>query len=135
MKLDATIERFIEVWGAMGSIWGISASVARVHALLLASEQAYTLDEICEALQIAKSNASTLVVLFIVRRPYLETGEQHPSHVGGGVCQYRPRGSRRMRTTRVATDARAASKHRASARRNRECGTASAVFFGRHATR
>lgn len=43
----------------MGGIWGISPSVARVHALLLATDRAYSLDELCDELQIVKSNAST----------------------------------------------------------------------------
>lgn len=53
------IRAFVELWGTMGSIWGINTSVARVHALLLASDGSFTLDEIAEALGIAKSNAST----------------------------------------------------------------------------
>ncbi len=43
----------------MGTMWGIGASVARVHALLLASNRAFTLDEIAETLQLAKSTVST----------------------------------------------------------------------------
>ena len=58
-KVTPAMTEFVDVWGQMGTIWGITASVARVHALLLASEQALTLDEICVALSIAKSNAST----------------------------------------------------------------------------
>jgi len=57
--MNMAVQRFVEIWGSMGRMWGISASVARVHALLLASERAFTLDEICDELQIAKSNAST----------------------------------------------------------------------------
>lgn len=57
--MNPAIKEFVDTWGTMGGIWGISPSVARVHALLLASKRAFSLDEICEALQIAKSNAST----------------------------------------------------------------------------
>jgi DNA-binding transcriptional regulator GbsR (MarR family) len=53
-----TVQRFIEAWGAMGSLWGINRSVARVHALLMASEEPVSLDEIAERLQISKGNAS-----------------------------------------------------------------------------
>jgi HTH-type transcriptional regulator, glycine betaine synthesis regulator len=53
-----TVHRFIEAWGAMGSLWGINRSVARVHALLMASEEPISLDEIAERLQISKGNAS-----------------------------------------------------------------------------
>lgn len=52
------IREFIEAWGAMGALWGINRSVARVHALLMASEEAQSLDEIAERLQISKGNAS-----------------------------------------------------------------------------
>jgi DNA-binding transcriptional regulator GbsR (MarR family) len=57
--VDESVREFVETWGAMGAIWGINSSVARVHALLLASERAFTLEEIASELQIAKSNAST----------------------------------------------------------------------------
>jgi len=57
MKTDA-VKRFVEAWGAMGSLWGINRSVARVHALLMASEGAISLEEIADRLQISKGNAS-----------------------------------------------------------------------------
>jgi DNA-binding transcriptional regulator GbsR (MarR family) len=53
-----TTQQFIEAWGAMGSLWGINRSVARVHALLMASEEPISLDEIAERLRISKGNAS-----------------------------------------------------------------------------
>ncbi len=53
-----TTHQFVEAWGAMGALWGINRSVARVHALLMASEGPVSLDEIAERLQISKGNAS-----------------------------------------------------------------------------
>jgi DNA-binding transcriptional regulator GbsR (MarR family) len=53
-----TVQRFVEAWGAMGSLWGINRSVARVHALLMASDEPVSLEEIAERLQISKGNAS-----------------------------------------------------------------------------
>jgi len=53
------IDEFVEVWGAMGSAWGINNSVARVHGLLIVSDRPWCLDEIVERLHISKSNAST----------------------------------------------------------------------------
>jgi DNA-binding transcriptional regulator GbsR (MarR family) len=53
-----SVQRFVEAWGAMGSLWGINRSVARVHALLMANEEPISLDEIAEQLQISKGNAS-----------------------------------------------------------------------------
>ena len=57
MKPEAT-RRFVEAWGAMGALWGINRSVARVHALLMASEKPLSLDEIADRLRISKGNAS-----------------------------------------------------------------------------
>jgi len=54
----AAIDRFIDLWGELGSSWGISTSVARVHALLIVSDRPWCLDEIAERLQISKSNVS-----------------------------------------------------------------------------
>ncbi|MBI5070956.1 MAG: ArsR family transcriptional regulator [Deltaproteobacteria bacterium] len=53
-----TAQQFVEAWGAMGALWGINRSVARVHALLMATEGALSLEEIAERLQISKGNAS-----------------------------------------------------------------------------
>ncbi len=53
-----TVQRLIEAWGAMGALWGIPRSVARVHALLMATEEALSLDAIAERLQMSKGNAS-----------------------------------------------------------------------------
>jgi DNA-binding transcriptional regulator GbsR (MarR family) len=53
-----TQQRFVEAWGAMGSLWGINRSVARVHALLMANADPISLDEIAEQLLISKGNAS-----------------------------------------------------------------------------
>jgi DNA-binding transcriptional regulator GbsR (MarR family) len=52
------VQRFVEAWGAMGSLWGINRSVARVHALLMANEEPLSLDDIADQLQISKGNAS-----------------------------------------------------------------------------
>ena len=52
------VDRFVEAWGAMGSLWGINPSVARIHALLIITERPWSLDEIGERLTISKSNAS-----------------------------------------------------------------------------
>jgi HTH-type transcriptional regulator, glycine betaine synthesis regulator len=52
------VRQFVEAWGAMGSLWGINRSVARVHALLMANEEPLSLDAIAEQLQMSKGNAS-----------------------------------------------------------------------------
>jgi len=53
-----TVQQFVEAWGAMGALWGINRSVARVHALLMATEEHLSLEEISERLQMSKGNAS-----------------------------------------------------------------------------
>ena len=53
-----TVQQFVEAWGAMGALWGINRSVAKVHALLMATEGQLSLDEIAERLQMSKGNAS-----------------------------------------------------------------------------
>jgi len=52
------VDRFVEAWGAMGALMGFSASTARVHALLIASDKALGLDDIAEGLGISRGNAS-----------------------------------------------------------------------------
>jgi len=58
MKLSPATERFILHWGEMGSRWGISRSVAQVHALLYLSEEPLHADQITKTLSIARSNVS-----------------------------------------------------------------------------
>lgn len=59
MKLTPTMEKFILHWGEMGWRWGINRSVAQVHALLMLSPKPLPADEICAALDVARSNVST----------------------------------------------------------------------------
>lgn len=42
----------------MGSVWGVNSSVARVHALLIASEKPLSLDDISATLQISRGNSN-----------------------------------------------------------------------------
>lgn len=59
MPLRPLQERFVLHWGEMGSRWGVNRTVAQIHALLFLSERAITADEICETLNLARSNVST----------------------------------------------------------------------------
>ena len=58
MKLTPTIQRCVLHWGEMGSRWGVSRSVAQIHALLFLAPEPLTADEIAESLAIARSNVS-----------------------------------------------------------------------------
>ncbi|MCD9148173.1 GbsR/MarR family transcriptional regulator [Pseudophaeobacter flagellatus] len=58
MNLTPAMQNFILHWGEMGSKWGVNRSVAQIHALLHISPDAMTADEICETLNLARSNVS-----------------------------------------------------------------------------
>lgn len=45
-------------WGEMGARWGISRTVAQIHALLYFSPKPMTADEIVESLGVARSHVS-----------------------------------------------------------------------------
>jgi len=67
---------FILHWGEMGTEWGVNRSVAQVHALLYLSNRPLHAEEICEALNLARSNVSNglkeLQSYGIVRRVHVE---------------------------------------------------------------
>lgn len=58
MHLTPAMQNFILHWGEMGSKWGVNRSVAQIHALLHISPDAMTAEEICETLNLARSNVS-----------------------------------------------------------------------------
>lgn len=58
MKLEEAKNRFVQIWGTVGVEWGINRTMAQVHGLLLASEQALTAEEVMEALSISRGNAN-----------------------------------------------------------------------------
>lgn len=58
MKLTPTIQRCVLHWGEMASRWGISRSVAQIHALLFLAPEPLTADAIAETLAVARSNVS-----------------------------------------------------------------------------
>src|SRR5687768_14010562 len=61
MKLTATTQRCILHWGEMAGRWGVSRSVAQIHALLFLAPQPLTADEIAESLAVARSNVSVSI--------------------------------------------------------------------------
>jgi DNA-binding transcriptional regulator GbsR (MarR family) len=58
MDLSEGKDKFIQSWGALGSSWGISRTMAQIHALLLISPEALSADEVMEALQVSRGNAN-----------------------------------------------------------------------------
>ncbi len=53
--------RFIHLWGVSGSSWGVSKTLAQVHALLLVSPVALSTEDLMEQLTISRGNASMTV--------------------------------------------------------------------------
>jgi DNA-binding transcriptional regulator GbsR (MarR family) len=53
------MRNFILHWGEMGTKWGISRSVAQIHALLYIKGEPMPAEEIANQLSIARSNVST----------------------------------------------------------------------------
>lgn len=51
-------ERFIALWGEMGSAWGIPRTMAECHALLYIVGEPLNTDEVIERLHISRGNAS-----------------------------------------------------------------------------
>jgi len=51
-------DRFISAWGQMAGAWGISRTMAEVHALLYITGDALCTDDVMDRLQISRGNAS-----------------------------------------------------------------------------
>jgi DNA-binding transcriptional regulator GbsR (MarR family) len=58
MEWQEAKDKFIQNWGALGTVWGINRTMAQVHALLMISPKALSADEIMEELQISRGNAN-----------------------------------------------------------------------------
>ncbi|MCP4936568.1 MAG: ArsR family transcriptional regulator [bacterium] len=52
------VEKFVLHWGEMGSRWGVNRSVSQIHGLLYLARKPMTAEQICEELNIARSNVS-----------------------------------------------------------------------------
>lgn len=57
-RLVEAQDRFIAAWGQMGAAWGISRTMAEVHALLYIVAAPLNTDDVMERLQISRGNAS-----------------------------------------------------------------------------
>ena len=56
--LDEARERFIALWGQMGSSWGIPRTMAQVHALLFIVGEPMNTDEVMQILSISRGSVS-----------------------------------------------------------------------------
>lgn len=58
MNLEESKEKFVQSWGALGSSWGVSRTMAQIHALLLISPEPLCAEEVMEGLQVSRGNAN-----------------------------------------------------------------------------
>ena len=77
MELAEGKEKFIEAWGTLGTSWGITRTMAQIHALLLVSSEPLSSDDIMEQLQISRGNVNTTT------RMLLDWGLAHKKLVPG----------------------------------------------------
>jgi DNA-binding transcriptional regulator GbsR (MarR family) len=58
LKLTPAMEKFILHWGEMGARWGVSRTVAQIHALLYVAPRPLNAEEIANTLSVARSSVS-----------------------------------------------------------------------------
>ena len=75
-------DRFVAVWGQMAGAWGISRTMAEVHALLYITGGALCTDDIMERLDISRGNASMSL------RALLDWGIVERAHKRGDRKEY-----------------------------------------------
>ncbi len=75
-------DEFIRVWGQMASAWGISRTMAEVHALLYITGAELCADDVMERLAISRGNAS------ISLRALLDWGVIRRAHKKGDRKDY-----------------------------------------------
>lgn len=61
VKYPEAKDKFIQTWGTLGSSWGISRTMAQVHALLLISPDPLSTEEVMEELKISRGNANMTI--------------------------------------------------------------------------
>ncbi len=73
--LEESIERFIAMWGQMGTNWGVPRTMAEIHALLFISDSPLNAADIARQLDLSRGSVSislrALVEWGIVRRASL----------------------------------------------------------------
>ncbi len=58
MNLEEAKREFIQTWGSLGSSWGIPRSMAQIHALLLASPDSLSTEEVMEQAMLSRGNVN-----------------------------------------------------------------------------
>lgn len=80
--LRSAQEKFIALWGQMGSNWGIPRTMAEVHALLYITGTPLNADDVMELLQISRGNASMTL------RNLVDWGLVTRTHIRGDRKEY-----------------------------------------------
>ncbi|NJL76418.1 MAG: transcriptional regulator [Saprospiraceae bacterium] len=65
MNLEEGKKQFIESWGTLGSSWGITRTMAQIHALLLIAPAPLCAEDIMDELQISRGNANMNIRMLI----------------------------------------------------------------------
>lgn len=75
VELTPAAKKFVLHWGEMGHAWGINRTMAQVHALLFVSPEPLDAEEICNLLDVSRSNISTslreLIAWGVVQRVHV----------------------------------------------------------------
>ena len=58
MELSKATEKFVALWGEMGTRWGVNRTVAEIHALFYLSRQPLNAEDVAAALSFSRSNVS-----------------------------------------------------------------------------
>jgi len=58
-ELNDAREKFIALWGAMGTAWGINKTMAQIHALLMVAPEPLNTDDVMEQLGVSRGHANT----------------------------------------------------------------------------
>lgn len=58
-RLEQSRALFIRRWGEMAASWGISRTMAEIHALLYVADQPLCTDDVMDQLQVSRGSAST----------------------------------------------------------------------------
>jgi len=65
MELTEAKNKFLHAWGTLGTNWGITRTMAQVHALLLVSDDGLSTEDIMTELQISRGNANMNIRLLV----------------------------------------------------------------------
>jgi len=82
MKYTEARNQLIQTWGQLSSQWGISRTMAHIHALLMVTPDPLTTDQIIEELDISRGNVSMSL------RSLVEWGIVYKTFIPGDRKEY-----------------------------------------------